>query len=170
MNIKLLRHGASTWATNPGASPAPTPIPQLGPEWWTADWDNAVGPLDTRVEVLLERLRRNYKRVRNFSDPLGTVFSDFPLEEQLPIPLWQAILRIPDGLCHDGIVLRKLKGNDGFEVRVCDPEGQTIGMVELDQLFALDWWLERACYFLLAHFKATPTAIRELLERELPTR
>ena len=168
-HIKLLRNGASARAHNPGALPIPHPIPQLGREWWTADWDNAVGPLDARVEVVLKQLHRDYKRVRDFSDPRGTVFSNF-LEEQLPIPLWQAILRIPDGLCHDGIVLRKLKGNDGFEVRVCDPEGQTIGMVELDQLFALDWWLERACYFLLAHFKATPTAIRELLERELPTR
>jgi hypothetical protein len=170
MNIKLLRHGVSTRTTNPGASPAPTPIPQLGPEWWTADWDNAVGPLDARVEVLLERLRRNYKRVRNFSDPLGTVFSDFLLEEELPIPLWQAILRVPDQFARGGIVLRKLKVDDGFEVRVCDPEGQTIGMVEPDQLFALDWWLERCAYWLLAHLRTTPERIRELLERELPTR
>jgi hypothetical protein len=169
MNIKLLRHGASTWTTNPGASPAPTPIPQLGSEWWTADWDSAVGPLDTRVEVLLEQLRRDYKRVRDFSDPRGTVFSNF-LEEQLPIPLWQAILHIPDQFAGGGIVLRKVKTDAGFEVRVCDPAGQTIGMVEVDQLFALDWWLERCAYWLLAHLRTTPERIRELLERELPSR
>lgn len=171
-NIKLLRNGASARGRNPGAFPSPAPAPRspLGPDWWTAGWDDAVRSLDERCQALVKHLRRDYGRVRDFSDPLGTVFSDFPLEEQLPLALWQAILRIPDDLAGNGIVLRKVKDGDGYAVRVCDPHGATIGMLEPGELTDIDHWLSRCANWMLANLGATPESITRLLDREVPTK
>jgi hypothetical protein len=126
--------------------------------------------MDERCEALIKHLRRDYGRVRDFSDPLGTVFSDFPLEEQLPLSLWQAILRIPDDLAHDGIVLRKVKDGDDYAVRVCDPRGATIGILEPAEMLDIDHWLSRCANWLLASLGATPERITRLLDRELSTK
>jgi len=169
-NIRLLRHGASTRVHGPGASPTPAPIPRLGREWWTSGWQQATEPLDDRCEQLHGEIRRAWGRVRDFSNPLGTVFYGLTLGERLPAPLVQGILGIPDLFAQGEIVLRKVKDGESYFVRVCDPAGETVGMVEVEDLLRLDHYLEQAAHWLLAHFKATPERITELLERELPTR
>ena len=170
-NIKLLRHGTSTRAYNPGAplSPPPAPVPPLGPEWFTQGWAESTAPLDERCEELLRQIKRSWSRVRDFSDPLGTVFMELDLGQRLPVALWQAVLRIPDEFAHGRIVLRKVKSGDAFLLRVCDTHGETVGMVEpATELLDLDWWLERCAHWLFACHRVSPEMIRATLERHLP--
>jgi len=170
-HIKLLRNGASARGHNPGALPSPhtPPIPVLAPEWWTAGWEQSTTPLDERCEELLRQIKRSWSRVRDFSDPLGTVFAELDLGQQLPVALWQAVLRIPDEFAHGVIVLRKVKSGDAFLLRVCDTHGETVGMVEpATELLDLDWWLERSAHWLFACHRVSPEMIAATLERYLP--
>ena len=169
-HIKLLRNGAGVRGHTSGAllSPPTPPIPVLGPEWWTAGWAESTTPLDERCEKLLRQIKRSWSRVRDYSDPLGTVFAELNLAERLPVTLWQAVLRIPDEFAHGVIVLRKVRSGDAFLLRVCDPDGETVGMAEPTELLDLDWWLERSAHWLFACHRVSPEMIRATLERYLP--
>jgi len=169
--IKLLRNAASARAHNPGASlpPAPRPPqPGLEPEWWTAGWSDATAPLDERCEQIFGDLKLAYERVRDYSDPLGTPFFEFDLGELLPTALWQGILRIPDEFAHGVIVLRKVKAGDAYSIRVCDPQGGIVGMVEPCELLNLDHWLETCAHWLLASNRVNAEMIRATLKKHLP--
>jgi hypothetical protein len=168
MNIKLLRNGASAQVHNPGASPVPRLVPQLGPEWWTTGWREATEPLDDRCEQVLGEIRRAWGRVRDFSDPLGTAFYTISPGERLPVELLAGILRISDEFSRTEVVLRKVKSCDSYEVHVCDSHGETIGILEPSELLDLDHWLTWCAHWILAHLRATPESITLLLGRELP--
>ena len=166
-HIRLLRNGVSARGHTSGALPIPRPVPALGPEWWTTGWREATEPLDERCEQIFGEIRRAWGRVRDFSDPLGTAFYTIRPGKRLPVELVAGILRIPDEFVHGDVVLRKVKADDGHRVRVCDPDGGVIGIVEPGELLDLDRWLTWSAHWLLAHFRATPERITELLEREL---
>jgi len=169
-HIKLLRNGNGVRGYTSGALPSPPtpPIPVLGPEWWTAGWEESTTPLDERCEELVKQIKRSWNRVRDFSDPLGTVFAELDLGQQLPFALWQGILRIPDEFARGVIVLRKVSSGGAYLLRVCDPHGETVGMVEPTELLDLDWWLERSAHWLFACHRVSPEMIRATLERYLP--
>lgn len=167
--IRLIRKSTGGWGHAPGASASPVaPTSPLGPEWFAAGWGESTEPLDERCAALVKHLKGDWSRAKDYSDPLGTVFAELDVGQQLPTALWQAVLRIPDEFAHGVIVLRKVRSGDAFLLRVCDPDGETVGMAEPTELLDLDWWLERSAHWLFACHRVSPEMIRATLERYLP--
>jgi hypothetical protein len=163
--VRLIRNFGGARVSSPGIPLSPPGVPPLGPDWWTGPWTQETRVLDERVELLYQDLKRGYKRVKQTDAPLGTEFFRLNLGERIPTSLWQAILSLPDEFAHGDIVLRKLP--DG-SVRVCDPAGETVGMLDAKEMLRPDYYYEWSAYWILAATGATPLRIRETLKRHLP--
>lgn len=173
-SIRLIRKLSGAKGNRPGAlgvaNTAPIQARPLGTEWWTRGWGQSTRAIDEPCEAFVDRLRHDFLAVEEGTDPMGQPFARLKLGEELPLELQQAALGIPDEFATTGtsVVLRKAPGASGPEVRVCDPEGEVIGIVEKDNLLRVEFWLEWAAYWLFACLGIGPDDLKRTLETRLP--
>lgn len=173
-NIRLIRKLSSATGNRPGALGVANTVAiqarPLGAEWWTRGWAQSTRAIDERCEVLVGRLRHDFDAIDEGEDPKGQPFARLKLGDELPLELQQAALSIPDEFAAIGasVVLHKAPGPRGPGVRVCDSDGDVVGIVEAGNLLRVEFWLEWAAYWIFAHLGSSPDELKRIVAERLP--